>query len=326
MPERTRTVPRTSDRLGRMLAIVPYLVQHPGSALDDVATAFGVPASQLRRDLDLLFMSGLPPYGPGDLIDVDVDEDGRVWISMADHFSRPLRLTRIEALAIYLRCTELLATPGMPDAPALAKALEKLRTSLGEDALRAADGRIEIAGRGTAPEHLDVLRAAARAHERLAIEYYAASTGEWSRREIDPEEVFSGMGQWYVAAWDVDADAERLFRADRVRSAVRTGETFAPRGLEGAGRDLYSPTGEEVAVRLRLRPAARWIAEYYATTRTEELDDGGLDVTLPARQLGWVARLLLRVGDDAEVTEPLQLRDDVRRLARETLARYGHTA
>lgn len=326
MPERTRTVPRTSDRLGRMLAIVPYLVQHPGSALDEVATAFGVPASQLRRDLDLLFMSGLPPYGPGDLIDVDVDEDGRVWISMADHFSRPLRLTRSEALAIYLRGTELLATPGMPDAPALAKALEKLRSSLGEDALRAADGRIEIAEGGTAPEHLDVLRAAARSHERLEIEYYAASTGEWSRREIDPEEVFSGMGQWYVAAWDVDADAERLFRADRVRSAVRTGATFAPRGLEGAGRDLYSPTGEEVAVRLRLRPAARWIAEYYATTHVKELDDGGLDVTLPARQLGWVARLLLRVGDDAEVVEPPDLRDDVRRLARDTLARYGHEA
>ncbi|HWL91302.1 MAG TPA: WYL domain-containing protein, partial [Actinomycetota bacterium] len=86
-----------------MLAIVPYLVQHPGSALTDVATAFGMPPSQLRRDLDLLFMSGLPPYGPGDLIDVDVDEDGHIWIAMADHFSRPLQLTRIEALAVYLR-------------------------------------------------------------------------------------------------------------------------------------------------------------------------------------------------------------------------------
>ena len=309
-----------------MLAIVPYLVQHPGSSLDDVATAFGVPAAQLRRDLDLLFMSGLPPYGPGDLIDVDVDEDGRVSISMADHFSRPLRLTRIEALAIYLRGTELLATPGMPDAPALAKALQKLRTSLGEETLRAAEGRIEIVRGGSAPAHLDLLREAARSNERLAIEYYAASTGEWSRREIDPEEVFSGMGHWYVAAWDVDADAERLFRADRVRSAVRTGETFAPRGLEGAGRNLYSPTGADVAVRLRLRPAARWIAEYYATTHVEELDDGGLVVTLPARQLGWVACLLLRVGDDADVVEPVALREDVRRLARETLARYGHKA
>jgi proteasome accessory factor C len=307
-----------------MLAIVPYLVQHPGSGLSEVATAFDVAPAQLRRDLDLLFMSGLPPYGPGDLIDVDVDEDGHIWISMADHFSRPLQLTRIEALAVYLRGTELLALPGMPDAPALAKALEKLRSSLGTEALGEAEGRIEIARRGRAPEHLEALRDAARKHERLSIEYFAASTGEWSHREIDPEEVFSGMGHWYVAAWDVDADAERLFRADRVRSTSPTGETFAPRGLRGAGRDLYSPTGDDVSVRLRLRPAARWIAEYYATTELAEREDGGVEATLPARQLGWVARLLLRVGDDAEIVEPVELREEVRRLARETLARYGH--
>jgi proteasome accessory factor C len=307
-----------------MLAIVPYLVQHPGSELTDVANAFGVAPDQLRRDLDLLFMSGLPPYGPGDLIDVDVDEDGHIWISMADHFSRPLQLTRIEALAVYLRGTELLALAGMPDAPSLAKALEKLRRSLGAETLREAEGRIEIARRGHAPEHLDVLRDAAMTHERLKIEYFAASTGEWSEREVDPEEVFSGMGHWYVAAWDVDADAERLFRADRVRSATPTGETFAPRGLRGAGRDLYSPTGEDVAVRLRLRPSARWIAEYYATTEVEERDDGGIEATLPARQLGWVARLLLRVGDDAEIVEPAELRLEVQQLARETLAGYGH--
>lgn len=326
MVEPRRGVPKTSDRLGRMLAIVPYLVQHPGSALTEVANAFDVAPAQLRRDLDLLFMSGLPPYGPGDLIDVDVDEDGRIWISMADHFSRPLQLTRIEALAIYLRGTELLALPGMPDAPSLAKALEKLRSSLGAEALHEAEGRIEIARRGRAPEHLDVLREAARTHERLSIDYFAASTGEWSHREIEPEEVFSGMGHWYVAAWDVDADAERLFRADRVRSATVTGETFSPRGLRGAGRDLYSPTGEDVAVRLRLRPAARWVAEYYATTELEERDDGGVEVTLPARQLGWVARLLLRVGDAADIVEPAELREEVRRLAGETLARYRHKA
>jgi proteasome accessory factor C len=307
-----------------MLAIVPYLVQHPGSAVPDVAAAFGVPEEQLRRDLDLLFMSGLPPYGPGDLIDVDVDEEGRVWISMADHFSRPLKLTRIEALAIYLRGTELLATPGMPDAPSLEKALEKLRESLGPETLRETETRIEILRTGPAPEHLDALRSAAEAHERLSIEYFAASTGEWSRREIDPEEVFTGMGHWYVAAWDVDADAERLFRIDRIRSVTATGESFAPRGLQGAGRDLYSPTGEDVSVRLRLAPTARWVAEYYATTDVVERDDGGVEVTLPARQLGWVARLLLRLGGDAEVREPSGLRDEVRELARRTLDRYGH--
>ena len=235
-----------------MLVVVPYLVQHPGSRLGDVATLFGMAPEQLRRDLDLLFMSGLPPYGPGDLIDVDVDEDDRIWITMADHFARPLRLTRSEALALYVRGTELVATPGLPEAPDLASALGKLRETLGPETLDA-DGLIEVMGGGIAPEHLALLREAAETHHRVDIEYFSASSEAWSTRTIEPEAVFSSLGNWYVVAWDLGAEAERLFRADRVRTAIGTLETFEPHGLAGAGRDLYTPGADDVPVRLRLR-------------------------------------------------------------------------
>jgi hypothetical protein len=47
-----------------------------------------VPAGRLRG-LDLLFRCrGFSTYGPRDLIDVDVDEDGCVWIIVANHFAR----------------------------------------------------------------------------------------------------------------------------------------------------------------------------------------------------------------------------------------------
>ena len=321
MPE-ARHPAKTSERLGRMLVIVPFLVQHPGTSLPEVARAFDVPEDQLRRDLDLLFMSGLPPYGPGDLIEVDVDEEERIWISMAAHFSRPLQLTRSEALALYLSGTELLGTLGAPQATALATALGKLRTSLGPETLGDAD-RIQAAEPGRPAEHLELLRHASADHIRLRIEYFAHSSGGWSRRTIDPEAVFSALGNWYVAAWDADADGERLFRADRIRSAQTTDERFVPRGLEGAGRDLYTPTEADVEVRLRLGPGARWIAEYYAVTEARERDGGSLEVALPAKELGWVARLLLRVGSDATVLGPPQLAEAVRELARGTLDRYG---
>lgn len=305
-----------------MLVIVPYLVQHPGSKIADVATLFDVPADQLRRDLDLLFMSGLPPYGPGDLIVVDVDEDDGIWISMAEHFARPMRLSRSEALALYLRGMELIGTSGLSEASALRSALEKLRASLGPETLGDAE-RIETADPGGPVEHLPLLRRAAAERRRLRIEYFAQSTGEWSTRVIEPEEVFSSLGSWYVAAWDTGVDAERLFRADRIRDVEETDEPFEPHGLEGAGRSLYTPTGDDVLVRLRLAPGARWIGEYYASLNEVELPDGSLELTLPARTLDWVARLILRVGPDATVVDPLELAGAVRDLARRTLDRYG---
>jgi proteasome accessory factor C len=312
---------RVEERLARMLVVVPYLIQHPGTTLDEASTLFDIPIAQLRRDLEMLFLAGLPPYGPGDLIDVDIDEEGGVWISMADHFARPLRLTRQEALAVYVRATELAATPGMPGAPALTSALAKLRAALGSETLGDAAG-IAGADAGSAPPFLDQVRTAAQERQRLLIAYAAASTGERTERRIDPEAVFASSGRWYVAAWDVDLDDERLLRVDRIDEVRPTGERFEPRGLEGAGRPLYTPGAQDVRIRVRLRPEARWVAEYYVATDPVEEENGSLVVTLPTGQVTWAARLLLRLGSDADVLDPVTVRDEVRAQARATLARY----
>jgi proteasome accessory factor C len=313
---------KVSERLRRLLAVVPYVVQHPGVRLQDLSRLYGVPEHELAADLELLFMSGLPPYGPGDLIEVQV-EDGRVWISMADYFSRPVRLTRSEALALYLQGTALLGAPGLPEAGALGSALAKLADALGPETLGGLAGRVGAAEAGTAAGELETVRHAAERHEGLEIEYYAASTDETSIRRIDPEEVFSALGQWYVVAFDHRSGDERMFRVDRIRRATPTGEPFEPRGLAGAGRPLYSRSDRDIPVRLVLQPDARWVAEYYETDRAEERAGGSLEVTLPTRHLAWVARLVLRLGSAVTVLEPPELLEEVRRVADVALRRYA---
>jgi len=313
---------KAAGRLRRLLLVVPYLVKHPGTGTDELTRLFNVSKRDLLNDLNLLFVSGLPPYGPGDLIEVDIDDEGRVWIDMADYFARPLRLSRSEALDLYLRGKELLAAPGLPEAAALESALAKLEQGLGEDTLGELAGTVEAAGVTESGSTLERLRVAAAAHERLEIDYYSASRAETTTRRIDPEEVFTGLGNWYVVAWDHVAQDERMFRADRVRAIRETGERFEPRGLAGAGRPLYTRSSEDVRVRLLLRPAARWVAEYYDVEDAVERD-GDLEVTLPTKQLAWVAKLVLRLGGEAAVLDPPDLRDLVRETAQRTLALYG---
>ena len=182
---------------------------------------------------------------------------------------------------------------------------------------------MDSAGDGRTPDTLAELRRAATERERLRIEYYAASGAETTEREIDPEEVFFAIGNWYVAAWDHRSNSERLFRADRIHAAAATGKRFEPRGLRGAGRPLYTPAEDDVRVTVRLGPEARWVAEYYETSREVELGDGRLEVELPAGRLEWLERLLLRLWPDAEVVDPHGLVDRVRELAGRTRERYG---
>jgi len=312
---------RASDRLRRLLVLVPYLVKHPGTELSEITRLFGVREDELTSDLNLLFVSGLPPYGPGDLIGVAI-EDGRVWIDMADYLARPLRLTRAEALALYLRGTALAVTPGLREATALASALHKLEERLGPETLGELAERVEAADGGRPAETLDALRKAVAGHERVRIEYYAASSAETTTRLVDPEEVFFAIGNWYVAAFDHRSEEERLFRADRIHSVEQTGEAFEPRGLAGAGRALYTPTERDVPVRLLLHPGARWVAEYYEVDAETEATGGDLEVQLPASRLEWVARLVLRLGGEAEVLSPPELKGRVRELAGRTKELY----
>ena len=75
-------------------------------------------------------------------------------------------------------------------------------------------------------------------------------------------------------------------------------------------------------MRVRLHPAARWVAEYYLATDADEGPDGSIDVTLPTATMRWIARLFLRLGPDAEILEPEGLRDEIVAQARATLAIY----
>jgi len=326
-PERrsgTKTA-RASERLRRLLVIVPYLVRHPGTEIAEISRLFGVTEEELTSDLNLLFVSGLPPYGPGDLIGVDI-ADGRVWIDMADYFDRPLRLTRAEALALYLRGTALAGTPGLREATALVSALRKLGERLGPEALGELAQRVEAAEGSRPAETLDAIRGAARDRERLLIEYYSASSAETSTREIDPEEAFVAIGNWYVVAWDHRSGEERLFRVDRIKSVRATGRRFRARGLAGLGRPLYTPTESDVPVRLLLHAGARWVAEYYEILGSTRRENGDLEVVMPASRLEWVARLVLRLSGEAEVMGPPQLKERVRDLAVRTRKRYERSS
>jgi proteasome accessory factor C len=297
--------------------VVPYVISHPGTPLADLAALFGVSEADLTADLNLLFLTGLPPYTPGDMVDVEIEE-GRVWIRMADHFSRPVRLTRPEATALYLKGMELLGTPGLPEAEPLRSALDKIAERLGPEVL--GELKAEVGDPGAAGP-LETIRRAAAARRRLEVDYYSASRDEVTTRSIDPEHVFSAIGNWYVVAWDHLSDEERMFRIDRVRRARITDETFEPRGLAGAGRELYTSGPHDVHVRLLLGPAARWIAEYYQMTESREVD-GRVEVTFPAKDLTWVAKLVLRLGGEARVVEPPELRDLAEQAIEDTLALY----
>ncbi len=195
----------------RILALVPWIVAHPGAPKAEIAQRFGISVAQLDEDLALVLMIGVPPYSPGDYLDVDEDLEGGVTIRLADYFQRPLRLTPAEGLALLAAGRALLAVPGSDPQGPLATALAKLERALELPGLVVDVGE---------PDHLGAIRDATAGHERIEVDYWSAGRDDLTTRRIDPEVVFFATGEWYVGAYCHQARDERMFRVDRIRGSV----------------------------------------------------------------------------------------------------------
>jgi proteasome accessory factor C len=300
-----------------MLAMVPWILAHPGTTILELARRFEVPEAELEADLELLPMCGLPPYTADRLIDVWVGDDGAVEIRLAEYFERPLRLTPSEGVALLAAGRALLAVPGSDPAGPLAFALEKLERALGAQGALAID-----VGAG---DQLDRLTRAAEAGEQLELDYYSFARDEMTTRVVDPIRVFHALGAWYLAAFCHRADAERLFRVDRVRAVRATGaraEAHAVANDEVLADRVYRPAPSDPRVTLRLRPEAAWVAESLPTEEARPRRDGGWDVVLAISGPAFLERLLLQIGPAATVVQPPEAAAARAAAARRILARY----
>ncbi|GAB3268687.1 helix-turn-helix transcriptional regulator [Kineosporia babensis] len=317
-------------RLSRLLTMVPWLLNRPGVELGEAARHFKITEPQLVRDLELLFVCGTPGHMPDDLISAEWDS-GRIYLSNADAIARPLRLDPDEAIAL-IAGLRTLADLGdvndLGDRRAVDSALVKL-SAAAQDAVSAAN-RVDIdltPGPGGAEATLRTAREALRLHRRLRLHYLVPARDEITERDVDPMQVTSIDGRWYLEAWCHRAEGVRLFRFDRVAGLRLLEEdgTPPPQAVSRAGDEqLFTPSEDDLVVTLEVEPRGRWVAEYYPVEQTEELPGGRLRVVLRVAAPDWIPRLVLRLGGAGRIVSPPGLADQVLTSAAAALAGYEH--
>ena len=322
------TATGTTDRMTRLLALVPYLTARPqGVPLREAARDFGVSERQMHRDLELLWMCGLPGYGPGDLIDLAFEGD-RVRVTFTAGMVRPLRLTTDEAVALVVALRALLELPGLAEREAVNRALAKVSAAAGSAAERVTPVALSVDAREQA---LAVVRDGLERRRALHLHYYVPTRDERTERTVDPMRLLLVEGHWYLEAWCRRVEGVRLFRLDRVDDVAVLDEPAAP-PPQAHERDVhngvYQPEPGSPAVRLRLARSARWVADYYPVEQATPVDDppGGLAVTLRTADLAWARRLVASLGGAAVVDEPVSLAVEVAADARAALRRYSDGA
>ena len=318
-----RVAPAT-DRLQRLLALVPYVVSRKVVGLADTAAAFGISERELVDDLNMLWCVELrspDPYCPIDLS----YEGGEIVVSEAESFDRPLRLGVDEASALLVALRMLAELPSLEERSALNRTIAKLEAAAGSAAAVSAQVAVQLDDRGTGTAAAQARDAIERGR-RLHLSYYVPGRDEATERDVDPMRLLVVEGRTYLEGWCLRAEAVRLFRLDRVLDlAVLDEPASVPAQAEPRDVDqgLFRPSADDVEVELELSAAGRWVAEYYPCERVTDLGDGRLQVRLRTPDTRLVRRLALRLGEDGRVISPADLAAEIREDAAAALAQYA---
>ena len=304
---------RTARRLTRILSMVPWVIAHQGASVREVCERFGYTERELLEDLNLVFVCGLPGYGPGDLMVADVEND-EVIVDMAEYFSRPFRLTPAEALGLLASGSALVSTSQAPEG--LEQAVGKLAAALGIDPDETVV--VDLAGESAL---VTVLRRGVSEQRVVSLTYTSLGKGETRERLVEPWSVFSTLGNWYLSGFCRTAGAERVFRVDRIQQAHLTDESFIPPQEPPPPEVRYTPSEDDVRATIELGDRARWVAEYYPV---EVLSDSGskMVIEFSAADASVAARLLLRLGTDARLVKGPETEAALEDLRGRILARY----
>jgi proteasome accessory factor BC len=312
--------PIRPERFARLVTLAGLLIEAARQAqkLDvrELCETLQVTEQELRQDIDVLnvvnFGGGsyvLYAEVQGDQIEVDPEPYG-------DNFARPARLLPLEAKALAAAID--LIGEHLPEG-SLSSARQKIVDALGQDP--AEEGLQITTAKGDDSEVARVVSSAITSQRLLRIDYYKENEDEFTERTIEPYKLANGQEGWYIHSYDLEKDAPRSYRLDRIREATVLDDRFDPR--PGVEPDVHGwlATGEVPSsrtARIWVSPErARWAREDRRVV--EELADGAVVVERTYASHDWLAREILKEGGDAVVLEP----DEARRAvldAAETLA------
>ncbi|MEO5986772.1 MAG: WYL domain-containing protein, partial [Candidatus Limnocylindria bacterium] len=173
------------------------------------------------------------------------------------------------------------------------------------------------------------------AEGRVVELVYDPGTGTEKRTRVQPYflEPDAALRSVYLIGFDEPAHAMRTYKVERIRSATLTQDRyeipddFDPDAWLANSWGIWSsdstPT-ERVRLRFSATVAHRVReAIWHRSQELEELEDGGLELTVTVAGTVEIRPWILSWGDGVEVLEPPELRLAVARAVREAADRYA---
>lgn len=272
--------PRSAEWVGRN--VDGYEAKSPGAL-----------AMALHRDVKELRALWVPIHFEG----------GQVWLNKDQYELAPVELTEAEASAVGL------AADLAQDANLGAFARSGWTKLAASGATRSFESPViaSVSNDITRldPTTLQRILYAVRRRERLSFDFTPAQGAEVQRRTVDPWGVVPLNNRTYLVGWDIDRDAERVFRVRKV-SRVSHASVADFHRPEGSLQEVVEKQlrGEMASARVSVDPGA---GDELASRGTRVGDE----VVLEGVERDWLVRTIASLAGRVHAIEPPEVREAV---------------
>ena len=293
----------------RLLDLVPYIVAHPGISITELAKEFSISRDEVFKDLNLLFLCGLPGYTPLELIDISFDEESVV-IRDPQNLAAPRNLNESEALIARIALAALEeSTPKTSAAyPQIIALREKIAKAFSSSIPASAITFTLDKERAT----LEAIEGAIKQELDLEITYNNVTKDSSSRRSITPISIIAEDKRTLVSAYCHSAKGLRTFNLAQI-SEVSTKERIVRTDLER----LEDSRGSSAEVIIKSEDSS-FLSENASSLKELSKSCYQIDIFQPE----WIVRSVLAGADSLELAKPLELRAEIAERANRALLAY----
>ncbi|MGA0188532.1 MAG: WYL domain-containing protein [Candidatus Nanopelagicaceae bacterium] len=293
----------------RLLDLVPYIVAHPGISITELAKVFSISRDEVLKDLNLLFLCGLPGYTPLELIDISFDEESVV-IRDPQNLAAPRNLNESEALIARIALAAL--EESTPKTSAAYLQIIALREKIAEAFSSSIPASAITFTLDKERATLEAIENAIKQELDLEMTYNNVTKDSSSRRSITPISIIAEDKRTLVSAYCHSAKALRTFNLAQI-SEVSTKERSTRTDLER----LEDSRGSSAEVIIKSGDS-RFLSENASSLKEIAKSCYQIDIFQPE----WIVRSVLAGADSLELAKPLELRAEIAERANRALLAY----
>ena len=297
----------------RLMDLVPYISSRPGVSIRELSEEFSVTKEEILKDLNLLFLCGLPGYTPLELIDLSFD-DGTVVVRDPQNLDAPRNLTESEALALRIAVAALEEL--IPHSHSSYQTLISLRQKLA----RAFSSEIPDKAISFVADKekliLSTIQRALDSKSDLEIEYLNQTKDEVALRRITPLHIEVDGDRTLVHAQCHTAQGVRTFNLQRISSTLIV-ENESTRVIYEENENL----GIEVELSISEEGGMFWESNKSSLRKTSEGTSGPGNYILKVFQPEWMIRTA--IVDSLRINAPEILRAAIMERCTTALENYA---